>query len=813
MPHTTWQTWGQLRLATTLVVALATLTLAAPAGAHRASGAPSDVSAPTLKGSAVDGKKLRAKPGEWSGAKPISYTYGWQLCNAVGGECSTLSTQGSALVLTSQDVGHTVRAVVRAGNGAGSESATSAPSAKVLPATPRRKKLPVLEGAAQDGQVLTVGEGTWRGSQPMGFSYQWQSCVGRTCSDIPGATQRSYRAATAQIGQKLRVLVTATNEAGSAVAASKRSALVEPGPPVDVSAPSVSGLPILEQTLTAEVGTWAGTGPFEYSYQWRGCNLLGECENISGATGPTYTVGPLQIANSIEVVVTAKNLLGSAAATSEPTNVVKALLPSNLELPSVTGLLQDGGLLSALVGSWSGTGPLEYSYAWELCNSAGAACHEISGALQATLGLLAGDVGSTLRVLVTATNSAGSTSALSEPTSVVEALLPSNLELPSVTGLLQDGGLLSALVGSWSGTGPIEYSYAWELCNGTGGACHEVSGAAGSTLGVLASEVGDTVRLVVTATNAGGSTSATSEPTSVVKALLPSNLELPSVTGLLQDGGLLSAVKGSWSGTGPIEYGYAWELCNGSGGACHEISGAIGSTLGLMTSEIGDTVRLVVTATNAGGSTSATSEPTSVVKALLPSNLKLPSIAGLLQEGGTLEGAKGSWSGSEPLSFGYQWELCNSAGAACHEISGAIGSTLGVLASEIGDTIRLVVTATNAGGSTSATSEPTSVVKALLPSNLELPSIQGVLQTGRLLTALVGNWSGTAPIAYSYQWQTCGILGLERECVGIAKAIESTLKLELLDVGLTLRVIVTATNQAGAVSKPSSITGLVAGLL
>jgi hypothetical protein len=716
VPHTTWQTWGQLRLATTLVVALTTLGLAAPAGAQPASGAPSDVSAPTLKGSAVDGKKLRAKPGDWSGAKPISYAYGWQLCNAAGGECSTLSTQGAALVLASQDIGHTVRAVVRAGNGEGSESATSAPSAKVLPATPRRKKLPVLEGAAQDGQVLTVGEGTWKGSQPITFSYQWQSCVGRTCSDIPGATQSSYRAATAQIGQKLRVLVTATNAAGSAVAASKRSALVEPGPPVDVSAPGVSGLPILEQTLTAEVGTWAGTGPFEYTYQWRGCNLLGECENISGATGSTYTVGPLQIANSIEVVVTAKNSLGSASATSEPTNVVKALLPSNLELPSVTGLLQDGGLLNALVGSWSGTGPLEYSYAWELCNSAGAACHEISGALQATLGLLAGDVGSTLRVLVTASNSAGSTSALSEPTSVV-------------------------------------------------------------------------------------------------KALLPSNLELPSVTGLLQDGGLLSAVKGAWSGTGPIEYGYAWELCNGSGGGCHEISGALGSTLGLVTSEIGDTVRLVVKATNVAGTSTATSEPTSVVKALLPSNLKLPSIVGLLQEGGTLEGAKGSWSGSEPLSFGYQWELCNSAGGACHEISGAAGSTLGVLASEIGDTVRLVVTATNSGGSTSATSEPTSVVKALLPSNLELPSIQGVLQTGKLLTALVGSWSGTAPIAYSYQWQTCGIFGLEKECVSIAKAIESTLKLELLDVGLTLRVIVTATNQAGAVSKPSSITGLVAGLL
>ena len=64
-----------------------------------------------------------------------------------------------------------------------------------------------------------------------------------------------------------------------------------------------------------------------------------------------------------------------------------------------------------------------------------------------------------------------------------------------------------------------------------------------------------------------------------------------------------------------------------------------------------DTVEVVVTATNAAGSTSATSSPTSVVEGLLPSNTKAPSILGNLLEGQVLSAEPGSWSGTEPISY------------------------------------------------------------------------------------------------------------------------------------------------------------------
>jgi len=201
-----------------------------------------------------------------------------------------------------------------------------------------------------------------------------------------------------------------------------------------------------------------------------------------------------------------------------------------------------------------------------------------------------------------------------------------------------------------------------------------------------------------------------------------------------------------------------------------------------------------------------------LVKALLPANTSLPTIAGVAEDGRTLTGAEGVWTGSEP-TFSYQWLLCNASGASCKEVSGATGTTLGLLTGEIGSTVRLVVTATNGAGSTSATSEPSSPILAILPANTVLPSIVGVLQAGQLLTGEPGKWSGSEPISYSYQWQTCGLLGKESECSNLKEAVKSTLKLELLQVGLTLRLIVTATNARGSVAKASAITTAVAGLL
>jgi hypothetical protein len=80
---------------------------------------------------------------------------------------------------------------------------------------------------------------------------------------------------------------------------------------------------------------------------------------------------------------------------------------SNTSVPTVSGTPQQGQTLTATTGSWSGSTPITYSYQWQRCTSSGSSCTTITGATGASYVPLAGDVGSTIRVRVTATNSVG----------------------------------------------------------------------------------------------------------------------------------------------------------------------------------------------------------------------------------------------------------------------------------------------------------------------------------------------------------------------------------------------------------------------
>ena len=264
---------------------------------------------------------------------------------------------------------------------------------------------------------------------------------------------------------------------------------------------------------------------------------------------------------------------------------------------------------------------------------------------------------------------------------------------------------------------------------------------------------------------------------------------------MLQDGSLLSVASGSWSGTEPISYEYQWQLCNALGQACENLKGATGSSLKLDPSEIGKTLAVVVTATNAAGSTSATSSVTSLIAGILPKNIS--AAKHLRRAPGRLAAQRRqwSWSGAEPISYEYQWQLCNALGQACENLKGATGSSLKLDPSEIGKTLAVVVTATNAAGSTSATSSVTGLIAGILPKNTALPSIGGTLKNGQLLSVTNGTWTGSEPITYTYQWQLC-LLGT---CTDIAKATSQTFLLSGLNLGSTLRAIVTAKNAAGSV--------------
>jgi hypothetical protein len=200
-------------------------------------------------------------------------------------------------------------------------------------------------------------------------------------------------------------------------------------PPTNTTEPFISGSTTVGQVLTATVGTWNGTPPITYTFRWQRCDTNGNCTDIAGATGSTYTLAQADLGDTIVVYVTAANALGSATQASEQTSLVTKSggggrtgnAPASTAPPIVLGRIAKGGSLSTTAGMWSGTRPLKYTYRWQRCTSLTERCAPITGATRSTYKPKAADVGKTIRAQVTAKNAVGSAPALSEPTPVVAA--------------------------------------------------------------------------------------------------------------------------------------------------------------------------------------------------------------------------------------------------------------------------------------------------------------------------------------------------------------------------------------------------------
>ena len=215
---------------------------------------------------------------------------------------------------------------------------------------------------------------------------------------------------------------------------------------------------------------------------------------------------------------------GSAAQTAKPSNTGE---------PDIDGRAEQGRTLSTSRGRWSGTEPISYVFRWVRCGVSGGRpdgsdCGIIIGATSSRYQVAAADVGSRLRVRVTATNADGSTTVASNPTAVVVGP-PVNTSIPLVTGSALVGGVATAEPGTWTGRQPITFSYVWLRCNNAGGECVTIAGASGRRYQLTSSDVGHKIRVNVTARNAIGSVTVISGESAVVGVPLPAGaVRLPS---------------------------------------------------------------------------------------------------------------------------------------------------------------------------------------------------------------------------------------------------------------------------------------------
>ncbi len=218
---------------------------------------------------------------------------------------------------------------------------------------------------------------------------------------------------TATGGQVYRIAVDgAYGEWGQLTLAWSRNPLA----PRNAVPPSIIGNPVDGAILTAAEGVWSGTPPFTYGYQWVSCSFTRGCTDISGATEATYKLTSAEVGTHVMVAVTATNAGGAATASSDETETVIAVAPANITPPSIDGTPYFGADLSVEDGDWAGTQPMDYTYRWQRCSAGADSCEDIDDATDAGYTVTAQDRKRRLRVVVTASNGAGSATAVTSLT-------------------------------------------------------------------------------------------------------------------------------------------------------------------------------------------------------------------------------------------------------------------------------------------------------------------------------------------------------------------------------------------------------------
>jgi hypothetical protein len=181
-----------------------------------------------------------------------------------------------------------------------------------------------------------------------------------------------------------------------------------------------------------------------------------------------------------------------------------------------------------------------------------------------------------------------------------------------------------------------------------------------------------------------------------------------------QQGQTLTLIPGQWNETPAPTLTEQWAQCDTDGANCVAINGATASSYVPVASDVGHTLSVLETATNAISTATASSPPTAVILPPAPSPTSAPSITGVLAQGNVLTGEHGGWTNS-PSSLIDAWFRCDAAGANCGPISGAVSQPYTLTAADVGATLVALETATNSGGSGSAFSAATGVITAAAP--------------------------------------------------------------------------------------------------
>lgn len=691
-------------------------------------------SKPTITGISQVGQTLTANAGYWEPGTTLAYQW---LRN--GAEIA--GATGTTFSLTSVDNGTAISVRV---TGSKTRMAnlvlTSDPvnvTTTILTLTPT----PTITGVAQLGQTLTANPGIW--DSGVSLAYQWN----RNGSPISGATSATYVITSADMSQTLTVSVRGSKTGFVSVTKESASLAITLLQFTSAPVPVVSGTATVDQTLTANVGTWDSGAVL--AYQW-----LADGTAIVGATGTTLKLSSLQLGKVITFRVTAtKTSYATTVKTSAGTSAVAAANFISQPTPGISGTAQLDQTLTANVGAWDAGTSLAYQ--WLADGTA------ISGATSTTFRLTSVQVGKVITFRVTGTK-AGYITAVktSVGTAAVIAGSFSLQPTPVLSGTAMVGKQIVATAGTWdSGT-----SLAYQWMRGTS----VIAGATSSTYNLVSADLGATITVQVTATKTGNlpltKTSAGLGPVVAAAILIQGT---PTITGTPQVGLVLTGSIGTWESG--LNFTNQW-LRNGTA-----IAGATGSTYTLVAADLSALISLRVTGSNAFASATKTSVATTAVQLGVFASSPAATFTGTYKVGTTLGAVITGWSPT--ATFTYKWLRNGTA------ITGATSTTYSLKPEDLGATFTFELTGSATGYTTkTVSSAPGGSVGAGTIVLSQTPTITGTPKVGQTLTATAT--SLTAGVTLAYQWLRNGSV--------ISGATGTTYVVQEADAGTNVSVTVAA---------------------
>jgi RHS repeat-associated protein len=656
---------------------------------------------------------------------------------------------------------------------------------------------PTIDGLAAIGQTLHASPGTWTGTSPT-FSYQWQDCgngatyAGEVNADTPTAYWRLGESApaTTAVDEKggangtyagtpalgASGLLSAPGETNTAVSFDGVNDLVST-PLTNSSAQLAAfsleawvkrnGAPAATQTIAAANGTFlriaAGASTASFGF-WNGSSSQVVSTTVSVVDNAAHHVVGTWDGTTLRIY-----LDGALSSFLVPTGTPSAQSDAFTIGDAAGGTSWFAGTIDEVAFYRAALGATRVKAHFDRGRSG---CTDIAGATGQDFIVPESAAGHSYRVVVTATNLAGSASAASARTSTVTLSAPSNDVQPTVDGTYAQGQTLTGSDGQWSGSLPITFSHAWLRC----GYFQEVTGLSPAPTSYWRlSDLPGTTTAVDSSGN-GHNGAYHHYPTMGVPGALNGDPN-PAVSFNGSDNYLsdTSNAYPTGSAAASVSFWFITPRMPSSGSPTTVLAGYPGFQVKLaplgklqINSIVSPTVLSAntwyhVVAVDPGGGGALKLYVNGQLDALT-GNASAAKAGGEFDVGGSSTTATlttiddvaafpSALSATQAQSL-YSAGINESPPDGCTAISGAAATTYQVQQADEQSKLSYQVTAQNSVGSASASS-PEHIVRSPGPSNLDPPMISGTPTVGQALTVSNGGWDGS-PTGYAYQWERCG---------------------------------------------------------